>query len=497
MYPMKFYRQFLITTLVSIVLAGCMVGPDFHSPASPKTNTYTGSPLPAKTVGTKTASDGEKSQHFYLVSGQEIPAAWWSLYHSDALNALICIGLANSPNLAAAQASLRQAEETFNAQIGTSLYPSVGVQLTGERQRLSSAGFGGDFASTTFNTYNASVNVSYTLDFFGAARRQIESLGAQIDYQNFLLEASYLTLTSNIVTTAVTIASLKAQIQATQQIIQSETDQLAIVKKQFNLGGASGSDVYSQETQLGQTRASLPPLEQSLAQNLHALSVLVGALPNENKYPELTLSQLHLPKNLPVSLPSSLVRQRPDIRASEALLHAASAQVGVATANLYPQITLTGAYGYENQTIANIFTAHNIAWNYGASLLQPIFNGGALRAKKRAAVAGLEQAAAQYRQTVLQAFQNVADTLRALQNDAKALKAEKEAEIAAKKTLTMTQEQFKLGGVSFLSLLIAQRQYQQTRIDLIKAQAARYADTAALFQALGGGWWNRKCCITS
>ena len=494
---MKLYRQFFIATLVSMALTGCMVGPDFHPPASPRTNTYTGSPLPSKTVSTKAAGDGGKAQHFYLVSGQDIPAAWWSLYHSDILNALICIGLANSPNLAAAQASLRQAEETFNAQIGTSLYPSVNAQLTGERQRQSSAGFGGDIPSSIFNTYNASVNVSYTLDFFGAARRQIESLGAQIDYQNFLLEASYLTLTSNIVTTAVTIASLKAQIQATQQIIQFEADQLAIVKKQFNLGGASGSDVYFQETQLAQTRASLPLLEQNLAQNLHALSVLVGALPNENKYPELTLNQLHLPKNLPVSLPSSLVRQRPDIRASEALLHAASAQVGVATANLYPQITLTGAYGYENQTIANIFTAQNIAWNYGASLLQPIFNGGALRAKKRAAVAGLEQAAAQYHQTVLQAFQNVADTLRALQNDAKTLKAEKEAEIAARKTLTITQAQFKLGGVSFLPLLIAQRQYQQARINRIRAEAARYVDTAALFQALGGGWWNRQCCINS
>lgn len=484
------YLNCLTTLLISTALCGCMVGPDFHSPHAPQTNSYTEKPSPKKTVSVANVGASGKAQYF--ISGEDISASWWRLFHSEKLNHLIEIGLANSPNLQAAEAAIVQAQETLNAQIGSSLYPNVSTQLSATRQRLSNATFGVNSPPSLFSLYNASVNVSYTLDVFGGARRELESLQAQVDYQQFQWEAAYLTLTSNIVTTAVTIASLRAQIKATHEIIQEQTHQLDILVKQLKVGGASGANVLTQQTQLAQTRATLPPLEKSLAQANHSLSVLIGDLPSESHLPEFNLDTLQLPGKLPVSLPSSLAHQRPDIRASEALLHAASGQIGVATANLYPQITLSGAEGWTSFTPANLFSRRNNAWSIGGSLLQPIFNGGSLRAKKRAAIAAYEQADAQYRQVVLQAFQNVADTLRALQDDAQTLRAQRQAEISARDSLRITEKQYEVGGVSYLSLLTAQQQYQTTKIARIQAEAARYTDTAALFQALGGGWWNRE-----
>jgi len=336
------------------------------------------------------------------------------------------------------------------------------------------------------------VNVSYTLDLFGGARRELEALQSQVDFQRFQLEAAYLTITSNIVTTAVREALLRAQLSATQEIISAEARQLDIIEMQFQLGGAARSDVLAQRTQLAQTRATLPPLQMALAQTRHLLAVLMGRLPSEAvNLPQFTLDGLQLPIELPVSLPSSLVRQRPDVRASEALLHAANAEIGVATANLYPQLTLTGSYGSESSTAATLFRSGSAVWSLSGGLLFPLFHGGELNAKRRAAVAVFDQASAQYRQTVLQAFQNVADVLRALEADANALKAQSDAAASARDLLELTQKQFQLGSVSYLSLLNAERAYQQTRISLVQAQAARFSDTAALFQALGGGWWNR------
>jgi len=466
-----------------------MVGPDFHAPTEPNVKNYTSTPLSKQTAGTAGVGSSGQSQAF--VFNQAIPAQWWSVFRSKTLDDLIRTGLANSPTVAAAQGTLRQAQETLNAQIGTTYFPAVSGQFTSNRQRFAGASFGGEgFPSSTFELYNASVDVSYTLDLFGSARRQVEALGAEVDYQNFELEATYLTLAGNIVTTAITNASLKAQIQATKELIQAQETQLTIVEKQNRLGGASGADVLAQQTQLAQTRATLPPLEKSLAQTRHALSVLVGAYPSQQQ-PEVELNQLYLPSQLPVSLPSALVRQRPDIRASEALLHAASAQVGVATANLFPKINLTGSVGNVSNKFSNLFAPNNNVWNLGGQLLQPLFQGGALQANRRAAVAAFEAAGAQYKQTVLKAFQNVADTLRALETDAQALRAQQQAETAALSNLNITQKQFKLGGVSYIALLNAQQQYQQTRVNRIQAQAMRYTDTAALFQALGGGWWNQ------
>lgn len=471
-----------------------MVGPNFHSPAPPKARAYTETKLPPKTASIPTKSTAGIAQHFSL--GKKLPADWWLLFHSEPLNSLISQGLANSPNLASAQAALRQAKEALNAQIGASLFPAVSAQMSASRQGFSDTSFGiTNGPNPIFNLFNPSFNIAYTLDAFGGARRQIEALRAQVDYQAYQLQASYLSLTSNIVTTAINTASLWAQIQATQQLIAAQEKTLGIVKKQYHFGGASGADILTQETSLAQTRATLPPLEQSYARALHVLAALIGAFPSETQLPHIELEQLTLPSKLPISLPSELARQRPDIQAAEALLHAASAQLGVATANLYPQITLNGSYGWQSNFANNLFSPHTKVWSLGGQILQPIFNAGALRAKRRQAIAGYEQAEAQYRQTVLQAFQNVADSLRAIENDARSFKAQTQAEKAAQNALWLSQKQFRLGGISYLSLLTAERQYQKTKIARIQAQASRYNDTVALFQALGGGWWSEATAM--
>jgi len=482
---------FTLITLFYLQLVGCMLGPDFKSPKPPQTKRYTATPLPAKTASLRSAGQAGQAQSFAM--GQDLPADWWTLFHSKELNQLIQQGLENSPNLAAAQAALVQAREAVNVQVGSTLYPALSAQMSATRQKFSDETFGiNNGNNPIFNLFNPSLSISYTLDTFGAARRQIEALRAQVDYQTYLLQASYLTLTSNIATTAITAASFRAQIEATRQLIDLQAKTLGIIQRQFRLGGAAGADVLTQKTALAQTRASLPPLEQNLAKSLHVLAVLIGTLPSEARLPLLRLEQLHLPKRLPLRLPSVLAKQRPDIQASEALLHAASAQIGVATANLYPQLTLSGNYGWESDVASSLFKPHTLAWAFGGQILQPVFNGGALMAKKRQAIAAYEQAEAQYRQTVLQAFQNVADTLRAIENDAEAFRAQREAELAAQNSLRLTQQQYHLGGVSYLSLLTAQRQYQSTQIGRIQAQASRYNDTVALFQALGGGWWPKK-----
>lgn len=488
--------RFAMTTIMLGSLSGCLVGPDFKPPPSPKVKYYTESPWPCRTVGTK--GHGGASQAF--IQGKYISAQWWQLFHSPPLNQLICRGIANSPNLQSAKAALRQAQENLNAGIGNGLFPNLSAQLSA--QRGSSAGFfnsnsaGSSVTSSSipvgsvFNLYNVSANVSYVPDIFGAARRQIQGLKAQVEYQYFELRAAYLTLTANIVTAAITIASLHQQICVTKQLIREQAAQLAIIKRQFTLGGVSKIDVLAQQTQLAQTRATLPPLRKNWSQTRHLLAILVGDFPSTSCVPSLDLAQLHLPTELPLSIPSALVRQRPDILAAEALWEAANAQVGVATANLYPQLTINGSWGKSNTVGSQVFNSQSNLWSIGGILLQPIFRGGALIAERRAAIAAYQQAATQYREVVLQAFQNVADTLRALEADAREMRAQKQAELAAYANLKLVEQQFYLGGVSYLSLLDAQRQYQQTRISLIQATANRYADTAALFQALGGGWWN-------
>lgn len=485
----RWYLKYTLVTFLWIAIAGCAVGPNFRTPSAPGVKAYTEKPIPAETV----SAPGVGGETQRLVEGDDIPAQWWTLFHSEALDQLIRRALADSPTLAAAEAALLQARENLNARRGTVIYPSLDANFSAARQRITGASSGlSDGLAGTFNLFNASVNVSYTLDIFGGGRRELESLRAKVDYQRFLLEGAHLTLTSNIVTAAVKEASLRARLRVYEEIVASQTKQLQMVEHQSLIGGASQSDVLAQQTQLAQTRAVLPPLESELARNRHLLAVLSAQFPGNAVLPEFRIEEFQLPRELPVSLPSSLVRNRPDIRAAEELLHAASANVGVATANLYPQITLTAAAGSSAMRIEDLFSPGTSLWTVGAGLLQPIFHGGELTAKRRAAIAAYEQALAQYRETVLKAFQEVADVLQALETDARTLRAHAEAEAIARESLLLTEKQFQFGAASYLSLLNAQRQHQLALITLVQAQSARFADTAALFQALGRGWWDGK-----
>jgi len=479
----------LAAAVAAGLMAGCAVGPDFKRPAVPETNAYTDKALPPETVSAP--GIGGTAQSF--VPGRDIPAEWWTLFHCAALDLTIRQALERSPTLAAAQAALREAEENRRAQLGA-LFPSLDGNFSANRNQFTGATFGQPNRSGgVFTLYNASVSLSYTLDLFGVTRRGLEELKAQVDYQRYLLEGSYLTLASNIVTAAIQEGSLRSQILATKEILKAQEEQLALVEQQFQLGGASRADVLAQEAQLAQTRATLPPLEKQLSQTRHQLAVLSGRPPGEAAaLPEFELADLTLLQELPLSIPSVLVRQRPDILAAEEQLHAACALVGVATANMFPQLTINGNYGSQATAIADLFSGGTGIWSIGAGLVQPLFRGGQLTAKRRAAIAAYDQAEAQYRQTVLTAFQNVADVLRALEQDALALKAQAEAERTAADSLEIARNQYELGAANYLTLLNAERQHQQARLTLAQARAARFADTAALFQALGGGWWNKE-----
>lgn len=487
---MRFSRlcQAIVAATAGAVLAGCAVGPDFRVPDAPVVRGYTETPLPPETVSAPGA--GGETQRF--VNGLDIPDQWWTLFRSEPLDRLIRQAMAESPTLAAAEAALRQAGEIRRARLGA-LFPSVDGNYSASRRQFTGTSFGQPGSpGNIFTLHNASVSVSYSLDLFGATRRGLEALLARLDYQHYLLEGAYLTLASNIVTTVAEEASLRARIRATREIIATEEQQLKLVERRFQLGGSSRSELLAQQAQLAQTLAGLPPLEKELSRSRHQLAVLAGKWPADaGQLPEFELTDLQLPRDLPVSLPSDLVRLRPDIRAAEQLLHEACALVGVAEANMFPKLTITGEYGTEATRIADMFAGGTAIWSIGAGILQPVFRGGELRAERRAAVAAYEQAAAQYRETVLNSFQDVADVLRALELDARTLKAQADAESAARASLDLTMKQFELGAVNYLLLLNAQRQYQQARLSLDQARAARFADTAALFQALGGGWWNR------
>ncbi len=464
-----------------------MVGPDFVRPDVPAVEGYTPEKLAPQTAAANTL--GGAPQNFD--PGRDIAGEWWELFRSEPLNNLIQQALKANPDLQAAQAALRQAQENVYAGQGA-LYPNIQAGVGAQRQRFSGSSFGAEVPTSTFNLYNATVSVSYLVDVFGGTRRQIESLEAQKEFQRNQLEATYLALTANVITAAVQEASLRAQIAATEDIVTAESEQLKVLEQQFALGGTSRAAVLAQAATLAQTRATLPPLQKQLAQDRNLLTALAGRLPSQEVAERFDLASLTLPADLPLSLPSKLVEQRPDIRAAEAQMHAASAQIGVATANQLPQITLSTDIGTLATQVGSLFGPGSAVWSIAGSAAQTIFDGGTLLHRKRAAVAAFDQAAAQYRSTVIFAFQNVADALRALQLDAEALTAQLAAERAAADSFRIAREQYQLGAIPYLSLLDLQRTYLQARVNLAQAQAARYADTVALFQALGGGWWNRN-----
>jgi NodT family efflux transporter outer membrane factor (OMF) lipoprotein len=477
--------------LIILACAGCAVGPDFKRPAAPDVEEYSAHPL-SDTAAANVA--GGEAQRF--AKGQDISADWWTLYHSAPLNELIDHSLANNHDLKAAQAALSVARENVLAQRG-GYYPSVTGSFSATRQRQS-----GQIAPTLnsnaflFNLFTPQVTVSYVPDVFGLNRRTVESLEAQEQGVRFQMAATYTTLTANVVVTAIQVASLQMQIDATRQLVDINTNTVNILRYQFDKGYASRLDLAAQESQLAQVAAALPPLLKQLAQAEDLLAVLAGRFPNQAPEQKFDLSSLQLPQELPVSLPAELVSQRPDVLQAEANLHDASAKIGIATANRFPNITLTANAGSAASAMDQLFTSGTGFWGVGAELTAPIFQGGTLLHQQRAAEAAYTQAAEQYRSTVLTAFQNVADTLTALEQDAEALKAAAAAADAAKITLDLAQRQLQAGYAGYLTLLNAEQAYQQGRINLVQAQANRYADTAALFQALGGGWWHHPELVT-
>ncbi len=470
-----------------LLMAGCAVGPDFKKPAVPPVSSYTSTPL-STTAATPDVVGGE-AQRF--VNGGDISSDWWTLFHSPALNALIDESLKNNADLKAAQAALLVAHENVLAQRGA-YYPNLAANFSATRQSQS-----GTLSPTPnnnaflYNLFTPQLSVSYVPDVFGLNRRTMESVKAQEESVRFQMIATHITLSTNVVAAAVQEASLQAQIDATRQLVDINTNMVQILQHQLDKGYASGLDLAAQKTQLAQTLATLPPLRKQLAQQRDALAVLVGRFPNDAPSENFDLAQLQLPQDLPVSLPSALVAQHPDVRQAQANMHAASAQIGIATANRLPNIVLSANAGSTALAMSQVFHSGTGFWGIGADITAPLFQGGTLLHQERAAKAAYVEAAQQYRSTVLTAFQNVADTLTALDQDAEALRAAAAACDAAKITLDLSERQWKGGYASYLSLLSARQAYQQARINLIVAQANRFADTAVLFQALGGGWWHR------
>ena len=483
----KLYATYLTLLSGSLLFAGCAVGPNFKKPTAPNVAGYLPT-QPSTTTNVPNLSAGEAQQ---FVQNRDIAGDWWTLFHSAALNDLIERALKANPNLKAAQAALVVARENMLAQRGA-YYPTVSGGFTASRQKTSVLLSPVPNANVfNFSLYTPQVSVSFVPDVFGLNRRTVESLQAQEQQARFALAATHITLSSNVAAAAIQEASLRGQIDATRQLIAINTAMVQILREQYAQGYVAQLEVAAQESQLAQVTATLPPLQKQLAQQRDLLTELSGGFPSEELPAEFEFSSFQLPQELPMSLPSQLVQQRPDVLQAGENLHVASAQVGIAIANRLPSFNLTADAGSMALAFSQIFGAGTGFWDLAAGVTQPIFDAGTLRHRERAAQAGLTQAEEQYRSVVLTAFQNVADTLNALQQDGEALKAAAAAEEAAGITLTQTKNQVEAGYTSYLALLSAEQAYQQAAMALVQAQSNRYADTAALFQALGGGWWNR------
>ncbi|MDQ6998873.1 MAG: efflux transporter outer membrane subunit, partial [Mariprofundus sp.] len=445
-------RNFL-HLLLTIALCSCAVGPDFQPSESPAVNHYSNE-RPSDQDAAATAVEQPTP-----TTSDTIPAQWWQMFESAALDQLVRRGLEHNPTLAAAKASLEASRETLRANSGALLSPALDGSLNSTRKKITGASFGAPNLGSIYTVHSASLDISYALDLFGGGRRWLEYGQAQVDYDAFQLHGARVTLSANIVTAAIAEASLREEITALQQIIGAEAEQLAVTEQQFNIGVIAKADLLSQRAALAQTRTRLPSLQKRLAQTRHQLATLTGVVPgalaDKAALPQFQLRDLRLPHTLPLTLPSTLTRQRPDVQAAEALLHQASAQVGVATANLYPQINLSANYGSEATRISDLFSAGSAVWGLGAGLLQPLFHGGELQAKKRAAIARYRQAAAQYRSSVLTAFREVADALLALEMDGRNLALEQRAEQLAAETMELVRLQHRQGAVSLLTLLDA------------------------------------------
>lgn len=477
---MKHSYRFGANVLV-VLLAGCASGPDYVRPDAPKSETYTQEALPAQTA----SAPGIYGHAQRFVHAPSVDARWWRGFGSDKLAALIDTAMVSSPTLAAAQARLRQAEEAYAARTGSTTYPQVDAGLNAQRQHASPAAQGQTGNARTFDLYNASVGIRYNFDLAGGNARALEALAAQADYQRFQTEGAQLSLAASIAANAIAQARLAAQIDATEAILRAQEEQVAVSMERVRLGEAAHDDTLALRTQLEQTRAGIPALRNLYQQSAHLLAVLSGRAPGETGQPSFSLSDFALPAELPLVVPSELVRRRPDIRASEALLHAANAEYGVAVSKLYPQLTLSANLGSQALTSGSLFGSGSLVWGLVGQLTQPLFNPG-LPAEKRAALAAFDAAAANYQGVVLESLRKVADVLRSVENDAQALAAQTAANRAAEESHASMQRRYQLGAASYLQLLVAQQQAHQSRLGLIAAQAQRLSDTVSLYQAMGG-----------
>ncbi len=470
---------------LALALAGCAVGPDYRRPELP---------LPERFADTPSAalSGGEAEAVQRVQAGADLPAQWWALFESPALDGLVRTALAQNPSVAAAHAALRAARENVRAQ-QSAFFPSADLGYSGTRQRIPEA-LASPAASNAsiYSLHTAQVSVSYAPDLFGGNLRQVESLRGQADGQRWAAEATYLTLTSNLVQAAVLESSLRAQLQAVQRIVGIQRELLTRFQRLQALGQVAELDVAQQAASLADAEAQLPPLQTQLAQQRDLLKALCGRLPTDTLDAEFDADSFKLPQSLPLTLPSSLALHRPDVLAAEAQLRSASAAIGVAAANRLPSVSLgVNAWGSSALTLADLFRSATGFWTLAGSASQTVFDAGALKHREAAARALYDQAQAQYKSTVITAFQNVADTLQALAGDADALAAARRAQVAAERSLAIARRQLALGDASTLAVMQAEQSALQSSLAVVQARSARLTDTAALFQALGGGWWNR------
>jgi len=480
------------SVVLAALLAGCAVGPDFRPPDAPHVSKF----LPDHAAH---LPNGASTQRHTIARGAVVPAAWWELLRSPALNQLVRDGIAHNPELAAAEAAVRVAQANAMAERGA-LFPAVDANAQGTRQRpagqVSDPVTGQVSKAPLYNVTTRQVSISYIPDVWGGTRRLVEAADAETEAQMFQREAVYLTLASNIALAAIEEARLRGQITTTQNVIRVQSRFLDILRRQHEQGLIPLPDVATQETAVAQARMLLPPLQKELAQQRNLLAVLTGRFPSELDKPHFRLGDFQLPRQLPLSLPAELVRQRPDVRTAEAKVRAANAQIGAALAARLPQITLSGDIGRTRSNMPDL-SPSGVFWMVAGNVGQKVFDAGTLYFKQQAAEEATNQAVAEYRSVVLAAFQNVGDVLRALQADAATLRAAEAAERSAARNIDLIRRQFEQGEVSVPILLAAQDAYLHTSLARNDAQAARLADAVALFQALGGGWWNRGETVTA
>jgi len=465
---------FGIVVSTSLLLNACTLGPDFTRPAAPTTSAY----LADET--TPALAPGSDQQ---LASGAALPAQWWMLFNSADLNAVIQQALDGNRSLDAAAATLMQAREAVNATAGMS-YPQLSVDAGAGRQKYGEE-FGGPINFPPFSYFAIGPKVSYLFDYLGSQRRSVEQQRALAEVQACQLDAARINIVGQVLQQVFTIASTRGQIAAVETVLDEDRKNVELVQREFEVGSTSRVDLLSAQSQLANDQTQLPPLRQQLSVAQHALAVLGGRAPADFTPPSFDLAQLQLPANLPLSLPSELVHHRPDILAAEAQLHAATAAVGIATANLYPQITLSASAGEQAAALSHLFDASSLAWGFAGDIAGPLFDGGTRRAQRRSAQAALRATAANYQQTVIQAFGQVADVLTALEHDAESLAAQTTALQTADANLQLTRESYRVGNSGLLQVLDADRLLQQARLGVVRAQAQRYVDTAQLFLALG------------